>query len=183
MAQGIRRVVRAWFVCAVVLLLFELLPNGSVQAAGASPGTRSTAEHTLAIIVNRSNNVENLSLTELRKIFLGERSHWPNGRRIAVVMMDSGQPERETILREVYRMTEDGYRDHFLKGMYTEDFFVTPKILSSPAVVRKFVFNARGAIGYLRASDVDGSVKVIRIDGHLPNDLEYRLQLDEGSGE
>ena len=183
MAQGMRCVVRARFVCVVVVLLFELSPNRTVQAAGASRGKQSTPEHNLAIIVNRSNPVENLSFIELRKIFLGERSHWPNGRRIAVAMMDSARPERRTILREVYRMTEGDYRDHFLKGVYAGDVFVAPKTLSSPAVVGKFVFNALGAIGYLRASDVDGSVKVVRIDGRLPNDLDYRLQLDEGLGE
>jgi hypothetical protein len=43
----------------------------------------------------------------------------------------------------------------------------------------KFIFNAPGAIGYLRASDVDESVKVLRIDGHLPNDRDYTLLIDE----
>jgi hypothetical protein len=122
--------------------------------------------------------VDNLTLAELRKIFLGTRSHWPNGRRIAVVMLESGYAERETILRDVYHMSEDRYRDHFLKGLFTDDVFVSPKTLSAPAVVRKFVFNAPGAIGYLRASDADDSVKVVRIDGLLPADKDYRLQID-----
>ncbi|HZE26812.1 MAG TPA: hypothetical protein VE083_05470 [Terriglobales bacterium] len=95
-----------------------------------------------------------------------------------MAMMEQGQPEREAVLREVYRMSEDSYRDHFLKGRFTGDVFFSPKTLASPTVVRKFVFNAPGAIGYLRADDVDTSVKVLRIDGHLPDEKEYRLQID-----
>jgi len=58
-----------------------------------------------------------------------------------------------------------------------------PRTLASPSIVRKFVFNAPGAIGYLRASDVDDSVKVVRIDGLLPEQKDYRLQIDEPPAE
>jgi hypothetical protein len=43
--------------------------------------------------------------------------------------------------------------------------------------VRKFIFNVPGAIGYVRLSDVDPTVKVIRIDGRLPEDKDYELRL------
>jgi len=172
--QRVRRVLVIW---AAVLLLFQMPPKRAAGAARSST-VRGDSGQTLAIIVNRANPVDDLSFAELRKIFLGRRSHWPNDRRIAIVMLEPGQPERETVLREIYRMTESEYRDHFLKGLFTGEVFVSPKTLSSPAVVRKFVFNAPGAIGYLRESDVDESVKVIRVDGRLPDDRDYLLQID-----
>jgi len=170
------RVMRVLVALGVPFLLLKLLPTPAGGVAGVS--LRAGSEPSLAIVVNRVNPTENLSFAELRKIFLGERSHWPHGRRIAVAMLQQGQPEREDVLRAVYRMTEDEYRDHFLKGLFTGEVFVSPKTLESPTVVRKFVFNAPGAIGYLRADDVDESVKVVRIDGHLPNEKDYRLQMD-----
>jgi hypothetical protein len=48
--------------------------------------------------------------------------------------------------------------------------------------VLKFVFNVPGAIGYLRASDVDGSVKILRVDGHLPEDKDYNLRMQSRGG-
>jgi hypothetical protein len=54
---------------------------------------------------------------------------------------------------------------------------VSPKTLNTPVGVCKFVFNVPGAIGYVRASDVDDSVRVVRIDGHLPEDREYDLRI------
>jgi ABC-type phosphate transport system substrate-binding protein len=162
------------------LILFAFRFNPSADATVGPDERRGSPEQSLAIVVNRANPVDNLSFSELRKIFLGRRSHWPNGRRIAVAMLDYGQPERQTILERVYQMDENGYRNYFLRGMFRGEVFMSPKTLASPTVARKFVFNAPGAIGYMRASDVDDSVKVLRIDGHLPLDKDYVLQIDAG---
>ena len=176
-----QRVKRVLIILGAVVLLPAVPPTRNGGAAGFRLEERHEARQSLAIIVNKSNPVDNLSFMELRRIFLGQRSRWPNGHRIAVVMLERGEPERETVLREVYRMKENDYTRHLLKGLFTGDVFVPPKTLSSPLVVRKFVFNAPGAIGYLRASDVDSSVKVVRVDGLLPADSEYRLQIDAKS--
>ena len=154
-------------------LLFACQP--SVRAGGTAPAEELTGD--LAIIVNTSNPVESLSLAELRKVFLGERSHWPSGRRITVVMMEPGHPERLALIRQVCQMSESDFTRHFLHGVFTGEVFVSPKTLASAVGVRKFIFNVPGAIGYVRASEVDPSVKVIRIDGHLPADREYSLHL------
>jgi hypothetical protein len=43
--------------------------------------------------------------------------------------------------------------------------------------VRKFIFNVPGAIGFLRVSDVDATVKVVRVDELLPEDKGYKLHV------
>ena len=151
---------------------------------GPLPQSRVQAAHpkeSLAIIVNRENPIENLSMAELRTMFLGERSHWPNGRRITLVMMEPGQPERDAVVRDVCRMSESDLRRRYLQGLLTGEVLVSPKTLATPVGVRKFVFNVPGAVGYLRPEDLDDSVKVIRIDGHLPSDAEYPLKIEERS--
>jgi ABC-type phosphate transport system substrate-binding protein len=135
------------------------------------------ASEPLVIVVNRSNPVDEVSFSELRKIFLGTRSHWANGRRITLVMREPGDPERIAILRDVCGLNEDQLKNHFLHGLFTGEILVSPKILSSPTGVRKFIFNVPGAIGYLRIGDVDPSVKVLRIDELLPEDKGYRLHV------
>jgi ABC-type phosphate transport system substrate-binding protein len=160
----------------ILFLAIRFSPS-AVATAGLQE-RRGGPEQTLAIVVNRANPVNNLSFSELRKVFLGRRSHWPNGRRIAVAMLNYGQPERETVLKDIYEMDENGFRNYFLRGMFRGEVFVSPKTLASPTIVKKFVFNAPGAIGYLRANEVDTSVKVLRIDGHLPEDKDYVLQID-----
>ena len=147
------------------------------QAVGFATPPASASVDSIAIIVNQSNPVENLSAPDLRKIFLGERSHWPNGRRITLVMLAAGQPERKAMLREIYHMSESEFNNHFIQGLFTGEVFLSPKALANAAEVRKFVFNVPGAIGFLRASDADASVKVVRVDGHLPEDKEYGIRV------
>ena len=162
----------------MLVLSAGVLTGGSASPAAGPAGT----EQSLAIIVNQSNPVENCSLEELRKIFLGERSHWPNGRRITVVMLDPALPERKVVLKEIYGMNEKELNNHFIQGVFTGNVLAAPKTLGTSAEVLKFVFNVPGAIGYIRDADVDGSVKILRIDGRLPGDRDYRLQLQSKSG-
>jgi len=160
----------------LLLVIVALASGGGHSNVAVSAAPAPATEQTLAIIVNQSNPVENFSFEELRKIFLGERSHWPNGRCITLVMLDS-QPERKTVLSDIYGMSEKDFNNHFIQGVFTGAVFVSPKTFANSADVRKFVFNVPGAIGYVRASDVDSSVKVLRVDGRLPEDKDYRFRL------
>lgn len=154
----------------------------SARSAGASSEDQGALAEPLVIVVNRSNPVDDLSLAELRRIFLGNRSHWANGRRITLVMRDPGEQERRIILRDVCGMNEDQLRDHFLHGLFTGEILVSPKVLSTPAGVRKFIFNVPGAIGYLRVSDLDDTIKIVRIDELLPSDKSYKLRVQSQGG-
>lgn len=144
---------------------------------GSPPAEPAPAAEPLVIVVNRTNSIDNLSLVELHSIFLGNRVHWSDGRRITLVMREPGDPERRTILHDVCGMTENQFNTHFLHGLYTGEILVSPKILSTPAGVRKFIFNVPGAIGYLRMSEVDSSVKVVQIDEYSPEDKNYKLRV------
>lgn len=170
----------------LVLSLAGLLPGGvpsqSPSSIGPAPTQPAPGPEPLAIVVNKANSVDDLSMTDLRRVFLGERGHWPNGRRITLVMLDPGWPERDQVLSNIYHMDETQFKNHFLRGLFTGEVLVSPKTLSTPEGVRKFVFNVPGAIGYLRASDVDKTVKVIRIDERLPDDKGYKLHVPPREG-
>jgi hypothetical protein len=80
-------------------------------------------------------------------------------------------------LRLIYRMSERDFNRYFLHGTFTGETQSVPKTLATAAGVDKFVFNVPGAIGYVRASEVDDSVKVVRVDGRAPRDGGYPLML------
>jgi len=170
-----RRLLGILTIVAAAALLLEVSQRATARGA---PAPVAVADDTLAIIVNQSNTIDDLSLKELKTVFLGERSHWPNGRRITLVMMDAGLSERKAVLRDVCHMNETEFSRHFLQGLFTGEVFVSPKTLSTSVGVRKFVFNVPGAIGYLRASDVDGTVKVVKVNGHRPEDADYPLRIE-----
>src|ERR1700756_3471630 len=120
--------------CLMTIIVYLALPREQRAQNSSSPQSRGNPGQALAIIVNRSNPTDNLSFTELRKIFLGERNHWPNGHRIAIAMLDYGQPERRTVLRLIYHTDEAGYQDFLLREMFRGDVFVGPKTLASSTI-------------------------------------------------
>jgi ABC-type phosphate transport system substrate-binding protein len=159
------------------VLLLGAAPGGPVWPAEFRLEEQAVLERNLAIVVNLTNPIEGLSMQELRRVFLGERGHWPNGRRITLVMLEPGRPERAAVLNSIYHMNETDFSNHFLRGLFTGEVFVSPKTLATPEGVRKFIFNVPGAIGYLRGTDVDKTVKVIRIDERLPDEKGYKLHV------
>jgi ABC-type phosphate transport system substrate-binding protein len=164
---------KASFTLILLLLILMLFsPSGMKALPTLVPGGEA-----LAIIVNKSNSIDTVSLTELRKIFTVERTRWANGNRVTVVMLQPGQEDRATALRLIYRMSERDYKRYFLRGTFTGETQSVPKTLSSAGGVAKFVVNVPGAIGYVRASEVDPSVKVVRVDGQAPWDSGYPLRL------
>src|SRR5207253_2768835 len=90
-----------------------------------------------------------------------EQNH-EGGRGVDLSAMRRGTPERASVLRIVYKMDERDLNNYFLYQVFEGEAPFPPVILRTPADVRKFVGITPGAVGYLRASDVDESVKVVR---------------------
>lgn len=156
--------------------------SGGARAGASVPPQRAPARQaqeaprqSLAVIVNRTNPVENLSFAELRQYFLGERARWSNGRRVQIVMREAGQPERDAVLRLIYEMREQDFQAHFLRARFTGETLEEPRRLDTAARVVNFVFLQPGAVGYVSAGEIAPSVKVVRIDGLLPGEANYRL--------
>lgn len=156
-------------------------PDTALGLQAAISTYRDLAD-SIGIVVNRSNPVENLSFAELRKIFLGEQSHWSNGRRITLVMLEPGKQERQAVLSQIYRMDDKDFDKYFLVSTPTGETHAAPKILSNSTEVLKFVFNVPGAIGYVRVTEADDSVKVVHVDSRLPGDKDYSIRLHAKSG-
>jgi ABC-type phosphate transport system substrate-binding protein len=151
-----------------------LPPCGAARARAPRP----QAPNEIAVIVNKSNPVEDMPLAELREYFLAERGHWPNGGgKVRVVMLDQGLPARDAALRLIYNMNEKAYVSYFLGKKFRGETLEEPRQQSSAADVIKFVSFVSGAIGYVRPEEVDASVKVIRVDGLAPGDPGYKLKL------
>ncbi len=170
---------RVFKMMTLFALMTGLAEPSSIAAGRDAPAATAQPHLALAFIVNKSNPVDNLSHQDLRRIFLGERSHWPNGRKISLVMQEQGREEREVALRLVYHMSESDYDRYILQAAFTGSVQSGPRLLSSASGVRKFVSFVPGAIGYVYADETDDSVKVIKIDGLAPDQAGYKFTLKE----
>jgi hypothetical protein len=93
------------------------------------------------------------------------------------VMRAPGQPEREAVLHLIYNMNEKGFTSYFLGKKFTGEVLEEPRQQNSTPDVIKFISYVPGAIGYVRADEVDASVKVLRVDGLAPGETGYKIKL------
>jgi ABC-type phosphate transport system substrate-binding protein len=156
----------------LVPILWLALPLSPVQAGGDP----------IVVIVNVANPVDNLSLGELKKLFLSDRSRWDTGKAVAPVIFAPGAPERTAFLKEVCGMNDSDFGKYFLQAAFTGKSATAPKEVSSSAGLKTFVANSPGAIGFLKAGDFhgdgsDGGVKAVKIDGTAAGDASYKLRM------
>jgi ABC-type phosphate transport system substrate-binding protein len=130
----------------------------------------------LVVVVNKSNPVDNLTKAQLKKIVLGEQGTWATGKKVSVVLRSPGQPERDGVLRSVCGMNEDDFNQYLMHANFSGDTGGAPKALSSGAAVRSLVMSIPGAIGFLHASDVNDTVKVVNVDGVAAGQPGYKIK-------
>jgi len=123
----------------------------------------------IVVIVNNANPVDNLTVGELKKLFLGDRTRWDTGKTVAPVMLGPGAPERTLFLMVVCRMNDTDFGKYFLQAAFTGKSVTPPKEVGSAGAVKSFVAARPGGIGFVKATDLpaaDTTVKVVKVDSH-----------------
>jgi hypothetical protein len=131
----------------------------------------------LAIVVGKKTSLDSATTAELVKYFKAEKSKLPDGTKIAILVREPGSPERAAALSGIYQMTDAEYQKYFLQATFTGAVAAAPKQLTSATAVKAYIAATVGAIGFIKASDVDDSVKVVKIDGKTPDEAGYSLQI------
>jgi ABC-type phosphate transport system substrate-binding protein len=149
------------FIVAFSLLCF--------RAAGAP------ADADVAIIVNANNPVNNLTMAELRKIYLGDKQYWKGNFPVLLLMRSQGAREREVVLRVIFQMSEEAYTKHWVAKVMRAEASDPPAALFSHGMMQEGVKGNLGAIGYVNSNDVRSGVKVVHIDGLLPGERGYPM--------
>ncbi len=130
----------------------------------------------LAVVVNKSNPIDNITKLELKRLVLGEQAAWGAGKKVRVVLRAPGQPEREGVLRSVCGMSENDFNQHLMHANFNGETGGVPVALGSGVAVRQLVMSIPGAIGFLRVSDVNDTVKVITVDGVPAGQPAYKVK-------
>lgn len=148
----------------------------------APPKPALAAGDPIVVIVNSSNPVDNVSMSELKKLFLSDRDRWDTGKSVAPVMVVAGSAERTAFLKIVCGMGDADFSKYFLQAAFTGKSATPPKEVTNAAALKSFVASSPGAIGFVKAQDFhgdgsDGGVKSVKVDGHYAADPAYRLRM------
>jgi len=122
--------------------------------------------HHMAVVVNKNNNVENVTAVHLSRILRSEVKKWPDGKAVVLVLHRGSEGETETLQR-LNKMSTDE-----LKALIAahKDSIV---MADSDAEVLKIVQSTPGAIGFVDVRSVDNTINVVRVDGKLPMESGY----------
>lgn len=160
------------FAVAVTLLMMTLTTYAEEDPA-ASQGPVSSA---IAIVVHKDLPVDNLSLDDLRSIFLADQQFWPDRTRITLLVRAAQSEERTFVLDRIYEMSEAQFRTYWIAKMFRAEVPRGPKIVLSAGMALDLVVAIPGSISFTSADSVTDSVKVVRVDGLLPGDPGYPLK-------
>jgi len=130
----------------------------------------------VAIVVSADVPVDDVTFSDVRKLFLGERQFWNAKLRVVLLMRAPVAPERDVVLRTIYQMSEAQFRQYWISKVFRADVSAGPKIVYSTEMANELVTAIPGAVAFVDAARIPKGLKVLRIDGKMPGDKSYPLK-------
>ncbi|MCD4651441.1 MAG: phosphate ABC transporter substrate-binding protein [Candidatus Cloacimonetes bacterium] len=133
---------------------------------GVHPVAHVVALDGLAIVVNKRNSIQKLSIEQIRKIYTGEISNWKEvggaKKKIVIISRESNSGTLDTFKKFV--MTTK------VKGKKTKHkISPTAESQGSNGAVKQSIQSTENAIGFIGIGFVDKSIKPLAINGVKPN--------------
>lgn len=138
--------------------------------------TRGLAEgQPVAIVVHPDVQVSDLTTSQLRRIFLADQQYWPDRSRIVLLVRAPKADERNMVLDRIYQMSESEYSRYWIAKIFRAEVAAGPQIVFSSNMAQELVTAIPGSITFIPSSEIDSHIKVLSIDGLLPDQPGYAL--------
>ncbi len=147
-----------------------------LAAALSVPPACAAGGGDIAVVVGQDTPVENLSLSEVRKLLLGDRQYWTANHRVTLLIRAPVARERDVVLRIIYQMTDAQFRQYWISKVFRAEASTGPKIVFSNSMASDLVSAIPGSVAFVDATQVPKGLKVIKINGTLPGDPKYPLR-------
>lgn len=145
---------------------------GLVTAGGARTGL--WAEVALVLVTSTKTPLENLSLGDLRQLFLGATLRDDQGGTLVPLNQEPGTPERQAFDRRVLGMSPDEMARYWI-DQKVRGLKGAPRNLGPPQMLARVVERFAGAVAYLRPDQTQPGLRVLRIDGRPSAHPHYAL--------
>jgi ABC-type phosphate transport system substrate-binding protein len=122
--------------------------------------------HHMAVVVNKDNNVAELTPAHLAKLFRLEDRKWASGKDVVVVLHKDSAGEAATLER-LSKMSGGEFKAFIASH---KDAFT---LVDSDDDVLRFVEEIPGAVGLVDVRSINDQVNVLRVGGKLPMEDGY----------
>jgi ABC-type phosphate transport system substrate-binding protein len=130
----------------------------------------------VAVVVHPDTPISNLSLSEVRKVFLGDRQYWSTNIPVVLMIRAPVARERDVVLKIIYQMSESQFKQYWIAKIFRAESASAPKVVYSNDMANQLVTAIPGAIAFIDSKDVKPGSKVVRVDGRLPGEPGYPLR-------
>ena len=171
---GLPRSIRklgAWLVLSLSCALLCLLPTAERNA-------KASDKVILAVVVAKSSSVDDVSLSELKRIFTNEGDSDRSGQRYVPFNHPPHTTDRVGFDRVVLGMSPDEVSQFWIERKI-RGLSGPPRSVDSLSLLLRLIARLPGAIGYARPSQLTADVRAVRVNGKLPSDPGYALSFSE----
>ncbi len=130
----------------------------------------------IGIVVRKDLPVDNLTLAEVRKLFMGERQFWSSKMRVTLLIRAPEARERDVVLKKIYQMSEAQFRQYWISKVFRADAATGPKIVYSNEMAAELIAAIPGAVAFGDPLHVPAGLKVLKVDGFQPGEKAYPLR-------
>ncbi|HKB81010.1 MAG TPA: hypothetical protein VKH35_14975 [Thermoanaerobaculia bacterium] len=143
----------------------------SVVSAAEPPASRR-----ILVIVSASRPITDISTVDLRRIFLAQRTRWPDGHSIVPVLPPTRSPEGEFFLRHVVQTDEIDYAHTWIGAVFRGATASVPIVAATSDQAKRFVAEERDAMAIIRDTPIGSdAIRALSVDGKRPSDPKYPL--------
>lgn len=130
----------------------------------------------IAVVVSPDVTIDDLSLSDVRKVLMGDRQYWTANHRVTLLIRAPVARERDVVLKVIYQMTDAQFRQYWIAKVFRAEDSSGPKIVFSNTMASDLVSSIPGSVAFVDAAQVPKGMKVLRINGTLPGDPKYPLK-------
>lgn len=131
----------------------------------------------IAVVGSQDLPVANLSLHEVRRLFLGETRYWKGNMPVVLIVPPAGTHERYVLLHDVYGMNEAQYKQYWIGRILRGEAITAPKTADSLSAAQTLVASLPGCLTVLNVNQTSASgMRILKIDGKSPGEKEYPLR-------
>ena len=139
----------------LILLFLVSLSFKSVPSFSADP---------VVVIVSLGNPIRGLTKEWLQGVYLGENKKWDDGSPITPLNLRETDPASTLFREHILKKTAADLKVFWIQQIFSQKG-TPPIILKDEREVKDFVSSQKGAIGYIRSSALDQTVKAVSVEG------------------
>ena len=128
----------------------------------ALPAKGGENEKAIVVVTNPLNPADEVSLHNLQRMFLKQKTLWTDGLKCVPIDQSSAKQIRKRFSKLALGKDVEEMKRYWMQQTMTGNAR-PPIVLDGAALVKRYIQRIPGGIAYIYADEVDESVKVLRV--------------------